>query len=83
MESEIFEYVENKIKSSLLDAQVEVTDLTGTMDHLGITVASDEFKGKLLIDQHQMIMDILREDLKDKIRAVQIKTMTLDKYKAQ
>jgi len=83
MESEIFEYVENKIKSSLLDAQVEVTDLTGTMDHLGITVASDEFKGKLLIDQHQMIMDILREDLKDKIHAVQIKTMTLDKYKAQ
>ena len=83
MENSIFEYVENKIKASLADAEVKVTDLTGTMDHLGIMVASDQFKGKLLIDQHQMIMDILKEDLKEKIHAVQIKTMTLDKYKTQ
>ena len=56
------------------------SDLTGTMDHLEIIVASDEFKGKILIDQHQMIMDILKEDLKEKIHAVQLKTMTIEKY---
>jgi len=78
--AEIFNYVENKIKSHLTDAQVKVTDLTGTMDHLGITVASDAFQGKMLIDQHQIIMDILKEDLKEKIHAVQIKTMTLKKF---
>ena len=80
MSAEIFEYVENKIKTSLTDAEVKVTDLTGTFDHLGIMVASDTFKGKMLIDQHQVIMDILKEDLKEKIHAVQIKTMTLTKF---
>ena len=83
MGPEIFEYVENKIKTELTDAQVKVTDLTGTMDHLGIMVASDAFKGKMLIDQHQMIMDILKEDLKEKIHAVQIKTMNLERYNEQ
>ena len=72
--------VENLIKENLKDSIVKVNDLTGTMDHLEIIVASDEFKGKILIDQHQIIMDILKEDLKEKIHAVQLKTMTIEKY---
>ena len=72
--------VEQLIKNNIEDAHVEVSDLTGTMDHLNIFVASDIFKGKMLIDQNQIIMDILKEDLKDKIHAVKIKTMTKEKY---
>ncbi len=72
--------VEQLIKSQIEDAHVEVSDLTGTMDHLNIFVASNVFKGKMLIDQHQVIMDILKEELKEKIHAVKIKTMTKDKY---
>lgn len=72
--------VEQLIKKNIEDAHVEVSDLTGTMDHLNIFVASDIFKGKMLIDQHQIIMNILKEDLKDKIHAVKIKTMTKEKY---
>lgn len=75
--------VENLIKENLKDAHVEVSDLTGTMDHLNIFVASDAFKGKMLIDQHQMIMDILKEDLKEKIHAVKIKTVTKEKFSRQ
>lgn len=74
------QYVESLIKENLQDAHVEVSDLTGTMDHLNVFVASDAFKGKMLIDQHQMIMDILKEDLKEKIHAVKIKTMTKEKF---
>lgn len=73
------EHVKNLIEEKLKDSFVEVSDLTGTRDHLDIRVYSDEFKGKILIDQHQMVMDILREDLKDLIHAVKIKTMTKDK----
>ena len=76
-----FEKVASLIKSNIDDADVRITDLTGTMDHLGITVISDEFAGKALLDQHQMIMDILREKLKEEIHAVQIKTMTYEKAK--
>ena len=72
--------VKELIQKSLPDAVVEVSDLTGTSDHLGLMVASDQFKGKMLLEQHQMIMDILKESLKEKVHAVQIKTMTLEKY---
>lgn len=79
-----FTTVENLIKSHLEDATVKVTDLTGTQDHLGIMIISDAFEGKILIQQHQMIMDILKEKLhSNEIHAVQLKTLTKEKAKAQ
>lgn len=74
------EEVKELIKSNITDAEVFVSDMTGTLDHLAIFVASDDFEGKSLIQQHQIIMDILKEDLKEKIHAVKIKTMTLATY---
>lgn len=70
-----FENVKNIIKSGLPDAHVEVLDMTGTADHLDIVIVSDAFKGKMLIQQHQMVMDLLKESLKADIHAVQLKTM--------
>jgi stress-induced morphogen len=70
-----FENVKNIIKSGLPDAFVEVLDMTGTADHLDIIIVSDHFKGKMLIQQHQMVMDLLKESLKSDIHAVQLKTM--------
>lgn len=64
------------IKSHLPDAEIAVTDLTGTKDHLGIQIISDAFEGKALLEQHRVIMDILSEKLKSEIHAVQLKTMT-------
>lgn len=79
-----FTTVENLITSQLEDAVVKVSDLTGTADHLGILIISDAFKGKMLIQQHQMIMDILREKLhSNEIHAVQLKTLTKEKASAQ
>lgn len=77
------EMVKDIVQKGLPDAHVEVNDLTGTDDHLGLFVVSDEFKGKMLLDQHQMIMDLLKESLKEKVHAVQIKTMTKEKYQQQ
>jgi stress-induced morphogen len=70
-----FENVKNIIKKGLTDAHVEVIDMTGTADHLDIMIVSDAFKGKMLIQQHQMVMDLLKESLKQDIHAVQLKTM--------
>ena len=74
------ELVANLIKAQLADAKVDVSDMTGTEDHLEITIASDAFKGKMLLQQHRMIMDILTEALAGPVHAVKLKTMTLDKY---
>ena len=70
------ELIENKIQGS----EVHVRDLTGTNDHIGLLVVSDTFKSQTLIQQHQTVMDILKESLKERIHAVQIKTMTKEKY---
>lgn len=75
-----FDQVRELIQGHIQDAQVKVHDLTGTQDHLGIMVISDQFEGKILIDQHQMIMDILKEKLgTNEIHAVQLKTLTYSK----
>ena len=75
-----FTFVEDIIKSGLPDAQVFVEDMTGTRDHLAITVVSDAFKGKLLIEQHQVLMDLLKEELKSRIHAVKLQTNTQEKF---
>ena len=70
-----FEKIKELIKSHIDDADVEVTDLTGTRDHLGLVISSQHFKGKMLIEQHRMVMNILKEDLKEDLHAVKIKTI--------
>jgi len=69
-----FEKIKKLIVDKMPDAEVEVSDLTGTKDHLGLIVTSKEFKGKGLLAQHRMIMDILKDGLQNEIHAVQIKT---------
>jgi stress-induced morphogen len=77
------EEIKNLIEGELAGSAVEVGDMTGTGDHLEILVVSDDFKGKLLLEQHQMVMDILKESLKEKVHAVKIKTITKEKYNQQ
>jgi len=74
------EDVKKLIQNNLTDAEVFVSDMTGTLDLLAIFVATDDFEGLSLIEQHQKIMDILRDDLKEKIHAVKVKTMTKANY---
>lgn len=76
-----FKEVERIICDGLSDAKVQINDLTGTKDHLGITIISDEFEGKALLQQHRMIMDLLTESFKQELHAVQLKTMTYAKAK--
>lgn len=63
------------IKEKIQDAIVEVSDLTGTNDHLSVQVTSKVFADKPLIEQHRMIMDILKESLKGPVHALKIKTI--------
>ncbi len=78
---DLFKEVESLITSQIRDAKVTINDLTGGGDHLGVFVISDQFKGKGLLDQHQMIMDILKEKFSENLHAVKIKTMTFQKAK--
>lgn len=77
----ILEDIKNLIKSNLENSEVFVRDMTGTLNHLEIFVGWDEFKGQTLLEQHQLIMDILKGEFENTLHAVKLKTMNLNKYK--
>jgi stress-induced morphogen len=68
------------IEEALPGSEVTVTDLTGGGDHLAVTVASPQFAGKGLLEQHQLIHAALSHKLPPisrEIHALQIKTTVL------
>ncbi|NGZ10971.1 MAG: BolA/IbaG family iron-sulfur metabolism protein, partial [Nitrospira sp. LK70] len=52
------------IRKSLPDAEVTVTDRTGTMNHLKVEIVSNGFQGKNLLDRHRMIYQALDVPMK-------------------
>jgi stress-induced morphogen len=68
--------VQNLLESSITPSKVEVNDLTGTKDHLEIIISSPQFEGLSLIKQHQLVMDVLKEEFKQELHAVKIKTIS-------
>ena len=67
-------YVEEILLEKFPDANVKVEDMTGTLDHLEIFIASSAFQGLTLIKQHRLVMDALTEALKSRIHAVKLNT---------
>ncbi len=64
------------IRADLPDAEVEIFDRTGTMDHFNVTVRSHAFAGRTLIEQHQLVYGALRAALKDgRVHAVELRTL--------
>jgi len=63
------------IRRAMPDAQVEIVDLTGTMDHFDVRVRSRAFAGKPLMDRHRMVEAALAEARADgRIHAMSIRT---------
>lgn len=73
------ETITEYVRKVLTDAQVVVSDRTGTMDHLNVRVVSDAFKGKNVLDRHRLIYQALDEPLKDgRIHALELTAETPD-----
>lgn len=70
--------IEQMILQGIPDAQVMISDMTGTGDHFDIRVASKQFAGKTLIAQHRMVFALLQKEMDRRIHAVQIKTQVAD-----
>lgn len=68
--------IQEKLEAALPGAQIEVRDLTGTMDHYEVVIVSDAFEGKTLIKRHRMIYDALAEEMKGPIHALTLQTLT-------
>jgi stress-induced morphogen len=65
------------IRRAMPDALVTMIDKTGTMDHLKVTIVSDTFQGKNLLDRHRLIYQALDVPLKDgRIHALELTAKT-------
>jgi stress-induced morphogen len=72
--------IEKKLKDTFSGAHVEVEDLTGTKDHFQVTVVSEAFEGKKLIEQHRMVYKPFEDEIGGPIHAFSIKTYTPEKW---
>jgi len=67
------------IRRALPGAEVEIVDLTGTMDHFNVLVRSRDFAGVGLMDRHRLVENALAEARADgRIHAMSIRTEVLE-----
>ena len=64
----------SRLLAAFPDAQIEVTDLTGTSDHFQAVVVTRAFEGKTRVEQHKMVYAALGELMKGPIHALALTT---------
>ena len=75
MVPDLAEEIQAMVSKAIPGSEVTVQDMTGGGDHFEVIVASPTFRGKMRIEQHQMVHAAL-EPLKDRIHAVKIRTLS-------
>jgi stress-induced morphogen len=66
--------IEDMIKASFPDAQVEIRDLAGDGDHWAATVISEQFRGKNRVQQHQIVYKAIGGDMGGALHALALQT---------
>lgn len=62
------------LQQAFPNAQIKITDLAGDGDHYALDIKDDCFKDQLLIKQHRMVKEALKNVLDAKLHAITIKT---------
>jgi len=75
------EQIQTMIEKAMPGSEVAVQDMTGTQDHFQVLVISDQFAGKNMVEQHQMVYRALGDSMKEAIHALALKTFTPDQWK--
>ena len=75
--------IRQKLEAAFPGAKVQVADTSAGHEthnssgaHLAIVVAYQGFAGKSLVEQHQMVYAVLKEEMKEQVHALKIKTRT-------
>ena len=67
-----------ELKATILvafpDADVHVTDLTGTQDHYKARIVTAAFEGKSKVQQHRMVYAALGDAMKGPVHALALET---------
>jgi stress-induced morphogen len=66
--------VRARLSSAFPGGNVEVSDLTGTQDHLQVVVVAPQFQGKSRVEQHKLVYAALGEMMHGPIHALALTT---------
>lgn len=76
------EQLKKKLESLAPDTTAEIMDLTGTQDHYQAIIVSPAFEGKMMIDQHRMVLGIVQAEIDSgEVHALTLKTFTPEQFK--
>lgn len=73
--------IKQKLELAFPNSKVEVIDTSAGHEnhaasgaHIAVLVVWEGFRHKSLVEQHQMVYDTLKEELKEQIHALNVKT---------
>ncbi len=66
------------IKEALPDAEVQLVDTAGDQNHYAAEVISEAFRGKSMVQQHQMVYAALKGRMGDELHALSLTTRAPD-----
>lgn len=69
------EVLQNILNDSFPNSKVTTYDYTGGGDHWKVTIISDLFKNKSLVERHQMVYKALGDHMKSEIHALSLDTL--------
>src|SRR5690606_22625777 len=73
--------LKDRIQTLAPGTDAEIIDLTGTMDHYQAIIVSPAFEGKMMIEQHRMVMKILQSEIDSgEVHALTMRTFTPVQY---
>ncbi len=69
------EQLRDRLEALAPGTTAQVTDLTGTQDHWQAVIVSPAFEGRMMIEQHRMVMQHMRAEIDSGVvHALTIKT---------
>jgi len=68
--------IKNILEKAFPQAQVAVTDLTGTQDHYQVRIVTEAFKGKNLMSRHREVYKAIGNPVGGEIHALSLQTLT-------
>ena len=68
------EDVRSLLLASFPQARIEVSDLTGTQDHLQVVIVTPAFEGKTRVEQHKLVYAALGNLMNGPIHALALTT---------
>ncbi len=75
------EALQSILAAAFPDAQIEVVDTTGTLDHFQVTIVAPAFAGKTLLEQHRLAQAPVVAAIEDgRVHAVSWRTYSPEQW---